>query len=112
VLKAFFNEHFRFPDPVQASHDGLSLDRWTGLRLTLGNEIDKLASNVSLGRDAAGVHYRSDSVQGLLLGEQHAIGLLADYSRTYRERFEGFVLARFDGSRIRISKGDTQEAQI
>jgi hypothetical protein len=111
VLKAFFNEEFLLPDPVQASSDGLSLDKWTGPRLTLGNEIDKLASNVSFGRDAAGVHYRSDSAQGLLLGEQHAIGLLSDYSRTYRERFAGFVFTRFDGNKIRISNGNTQEAQ-
>jgi len=90
----------------------LSLDKWTGPRLTLGNEIDKLASNIAFGRDAAGVHYRSDSVQGLLLGEQHAIALLADNSRTYRERFEGFVLTRFDGKRVRISNGEVQEGQI
>lgn len=106
VLKAFFNEQFLIPDLVQASTDGLALEAWTGPRLTLGNEINKLASNVSFGRDAAGVHYRSDSVQGMLLGEQHAIGLLADYSRTYRERFEGFVLTRFDGKKIRISNGE------
>jgi hypothetical protein len=110
VLKAFFNESFLFPDPVQASPDGLTLDRWTGPRLTLGNEIDKLASNISFGRDAAGIHYRSDSAQGMVLGEQHAIGLLCDCSRVYRERFDGFVLTRFDGKRIRISRGEAKEA--
>ena len=57
----------------------------------------KLASNIALARDAAGVHFRSDSVEGLKLGEAVAIGLLADYSRTYSERFDGFVLTRFDG---------------
>ena len=109
VLKAFFNEDFLFPNPVQVSSDGLSLDRWTGPRLTLGNEIDKLAGNVSYGRSAAGVHYRSDGAQGLLLGETHAIGLLADYSRTYREHFDGFVLRRLDGKKIRISNGQVAE---
>jgi len=111
VLKAFFNEQFQFPDPIQSSSDGLALDKWRGAPLTLGHEIDKLASNVSFGRDAAGVHYRSDSAQGLLLGEQHSIALLSDYSRTYRERFEGFVLTRFDGTRIRISNGNVLEVQ-
>jgi hypothetical protein len=110
VLKAFLNEQFLFPDPVQASRDGLSLEKWTGTHLTLGSEIDKLAGNVSFGRDAAGVHYRSDSAQGLLLGEQHAIALLSDYSRTYRERFEGFVFTRLSGRRVRISNGDVREA--
>jgi hypothetical protein len=109
VLKAFFNEEFPFPAPVHASRDGLSLESWTGGPLAVGNEIDKLAGNVSYGRDAAGVHYRSDSSQGLLLGETHAIGLLCDYSRTYRERFGGFVFRRFDGARIRVSNGEVLE---
>ena len=94
------------PNAVQASSDGLSLDAWTGPQLTLGNEINKLASNISFGRNAAGVHYRSDSIQGLKLGEEHAIGLLRDYTNTYYERFAGFVLTRFNGKRIRISKGE------
>jgi len=41
-----------------------------GAGLTLGNEIDKLAANIALGRDAAGVHYRSDSARGLFVGER------------------------------------------
>jgi len=28
-----------------------------------------------------------------------------DTSRTYNEKFDGFVLSRFDGNRIRISDG-------
>jgi hypothetical protein len=32
-----------------------------------------------------------------------AIGLLADYSRTYNERFDGFILTRFDGGKVRVS---------
>jgi hypothetical protein len=74
----------------------------------LGDEIDKLASNIALARDAAGVHFRSDSISGLKLGEDVAIGLLADYSRTYSERFDGFALTRFDGARVRISGGFVQ----
>jgi hypothetical protein len=109
VLKAFFNEEFEIPAPVQASCNGLSLDAWTGPRLNLGDEINKLASNVSFGRDAAGVHYRSDSSQGLALGEAHAIGLLCDYSRTYRERFDGFVFRRFNDKKVRISNGELHE---
>jgi hypothetical protein len=59
--------------------------------LTLGNEIDRLASNIALGRDAAGVHYRSDSVRGLYVGEQQELGLLRDYSRAYNKRFARFL---------------------
>src|SRR5262249_446464 len=32
---------------------------YTGAALTVGGELNKLASNIALGRDAAGVHYRS-----------------------------------------------------
>ena len=106
VLKAFFNEAFVLPKPVQASADGSALEPLTGADLTLGHEINKLANNIALGRDAAGVHYRSDSVRGLKVGEAQALGLLADYSRTYHERFGGFVLTKFDGQRLRIANGE------
>jgi hypothetical protein len=105
VLKAFVNEACAFPEAVEASADGARLGPWRGETLTLGGEIDKLASNIALARDAAGVHFRSDSVEGLKLGEAVAIGLLADYSRTYSERFDGFILTRFDGSKVRVANG-------
>ena len=105
VLKAFFDERHVIADPVEASADGVRLQPWRGEELTLGAEIDKLAANIALARDAAGVHFRSDSIRGLKLGEEVAIGLLADTSRIYNEKFDGFVLSRFDGRRIRISDG-------
>jgi hypothetical protein len=105
ILKAFFNEDFAVPNPVQASADGSKLEPWTGQPLTLGGEIDKLASNIAFGRDAAGVHFRTDSIQGLLLGERQAIGLLCDISRTYNEHFEGFVFHMFDGRTAAIANG-------
>ncbi|NNL65432.1 MAG: phosphoesterase [Myxococcales bacterium] len=104
ILKAFANEAFEIPDPVEASEDGLDLLAWGGEPLTLGGEIDKLAANISLGRDAAGVHYRTDA-RGIEVGESQAIGILQDYSRTYNEDFDGFTLTRFDGRRIRIVDG-------
>jgi hypothetical protein len=45
----------------------MSLVPYAGPALTVGNELNKLASNIALGRDAAGVHYRSDGVQGIRL---------------------------------------------
>jgi hypothetical protein len=110
ILKAFFDEDFVIPRPVEASVDGSRLDPWQGEALTLGNEIDKLANNIALGRDAAGVHYRSDSVHGLFVGEQQALGLLRDHSRTYRERFPGFVFTRFDGRKVTVRDGQLFES--
>jgi hypothetical protein len=53
----------------------------------------------------SGVHYRSDSICGLFVGEQQALGLLRDYSRTYNERFDGFIVRKFDGRRGKIAGG-------
>jgi len=65
-------------------------------------------SNDALGRDPAGVHYRSDSVRGLFVGEQQALGLLRDYSRTYNERFDGFVARKFNGDWVKITSGEVR----
>ena len=110
ILKAFFNEDYPLPHPVEATADGSELVPWKGEPLTLGNEINKLASNIALGRDAAGVHFRSDSVNGLFVGEEQALGLLCDYSRTYNERFDGFVLSTFSGEKVRVVNGETKPA--
>jgi hypothetical protein len=56
VLKAFFQPEFVIPNPVEASADGLALLPYRGPDLTVGGELNKLASNIALGRDAAGVH--------------------------------------------------------
>lgn len=102
VLKAFFNESFPIPHPVAASSDGLSLLPYLGSLLTIGGELNKFAANIALGRDAAGIHWRSDGIEGLKLGEAVAIGMLQDYKKTYHEDFCGFSLTRFDGTTITI----------
>lgn len=107
VLKAFFNEDFVLSDNVQANADGTALIPYVDSSLTLGDELNKLANNVSIGRDAAGVHYRQDGIQGLESGQQQAIAYLQDQTRTYNESdFGGFTLTKFDGSKILIKDGD------
>jgi hypothetical protein len=108
ILKAFFDPDYVLAHPVESTADGLALEPWRGASLTLGNEIEKLASNIALGRDAAGVHYRSDSVRGLFVGEQQALWLLRDYSRTYNEQFDGFVVRKFNGDSVRITGGEVR----
>ncbi|MBK7599955.1 MAG: vanadium-dependent haloperoxidase [Acidobacteria bacterium] len=102
VLKAWFNEDWVIPDPVVASPDGLSVVPYRGGDLTVGGELNKLASNVALGRNIAGVHWRSDATESLKLGEAIAISILTDQKACYNERFEGFSLTKFDGSKITI----------
>lgn len=101
VLKAFYNESFEIPNPVVASSDGLSLESYNG-SLTIGNELNKLAANVARARDASGVHWRSDGMSGLLLGEAVAIKILKDLKANYWEQFAGFQLTKFNGRTIII----------
>ncbi|MEM6638403.1 MAG: vanadium-dependent haloperoxidase [Pseudomonadota bacterium] len=104
ILKAFFDESFILPDTVQSNADGTALIPYTGSALTLGGEVNKLAYNVAIGRDAAGVHYRSDGTYGIETGEQQAIALLQDYADACIEPTAGFTLTRFDGTPIRITR--------
>ncbi|MCI0660153.1 MAG: vanadium-dependent haloperoxidase, partial [Acidobacteria bacterium] len=103
VLKAFFNESFVIPNPVVAADNGLSLGGYSGLPLTVGNELNKLASNISFGRDTAGIHYRSDEIEGMKLGEAVAISVLTDFNATYNEIFGGFSLTKFDGTEVSLN---------
>lgn len=105
ILKAWFDESFVIQNPAIPNATGTVLipyDAPPGAStLTVGNELNKLASNSAIGRNIAGVHYRSDYVQGLLLGEQVTIVLLEDQKVTYNENFS-FTLRRFDGTAITI----------
>lgn len=104
VLKACLDESHVIPDPVMASADGLSLVPYQGSQLTVGGELDKLAANVAFGRNFAGIHWRSDGIEGLRLGEEVAIALLEELSLTGNEIFSGFSLRRFDGTRINVKR--------
>ena len=105
ALKAFFNETFVIASPVIASDDGQSLLPYTGTdagQITVGGELNKLADNIALGRDMAGVHWRSDAEQALLLGEAVTISILRDQRPTYNEPFNGFTFTKFDGTTITV----------
>jgi len=104
MLKAFFNGDLVIPDPVMTSADGKSLVPYTGPALTIEGELNKLASNISLGRDIAGVHYRTDGDFGIALGERFAISVLRELVKTYSEDFAGFSFNRFDGTAITVRK--------
>jgi hypothetical protein len=105
MLKAVFDESFVIPNPVVVSGDGLSLLPYTGsdaAGLTVGAELNKLASNIALGRNFAGVHWRSDYEESLKLGEKFAISVLRDQRATYREPFQGSRFTTFDGTNVTI----------
>jgi hypothetical protein len=102
VLKAFFDESFVIPNPVESSPDGLSLVPYTGAVLTAGGELNKLASNVATGRNLAGVHWRTDASESLKLGEEVAIRYLREERACFNETFNGFNLTKFDGTTVSV----------
>ena len=75
-----------------------------GTFLTLEGELNKLAANISIGRDMAGVHYFSDYYDSLQMGEQIAIGILREQALTYPTDPFVISLPRFDGTIERIGR--------
>lgn len=51
--------------------------------LTVGDELNKLAANISIGRNMAGVHYYTDYIDSLVMGEKIALGVLLEQSLAY-----------------------------
>jgi hypothetical protein len=104
MLKALFDETqvIRNPMVPNPADEGQTLIPYVGPSgeppLTVGGELNKLASNVSQGRNIAGVHWRSDATASNELGEAAAISILRDMRRTYNEPFNGFTFTKFDGT--------------
>lgn len=100
VLKAFFDEDFVLPQAFVPSEDGLSLQPYQAQALTVGSELNKLAGNIALARDYAGVHYRQDGIHGILLGEQVALNLLSESKLLTNERNAIYKLTKYDGQTV------------
>jgi membrane-associated phospholipid phosphatase len=104
MLKFWFDESYVIPSPVQPSADGSTLNAYTGSDvLTVGGELNKLASNVAYGRNIAGVHWRSDAVESLKLGEQLAVSFLRDQRPLYNEVVPPWTATAFDGTPLSVS---------
>ncbi len=102
VLKALFDESFVIPNPVIPNASGESLEPYTGEPLTIGGELNKLAANIALSRDAAGVHYRSDSLNGLRLGEAVAINLMRDLLSVIADNQVPLTFHNFSGELVTV----------
>lgn len=70
--------------------------------LTLEGELNKLAANISIGRNMAGVHYFTDYYDSVRMGEEIAIGMLEEQAIGYPT--DPFVMSvpTFDGEVERI----------
>lgn len=105
VLKALFDEAAPFPNPVAPVATGLWTEPYRGAdagRMTVGGELNKLAGNMSMARSFAGIHWRTDNLSAMLLGENVALGMLKEIKLTCYEDFQGFRFTRFDGTPIAI----------
>ncbi len=70
-------------------------------QLTVEGELNKLASNISIGRNWAGVHYFTDYYESLLMGEQIALEILREQKLTFMENFS-MTVPLFNGDTVRI----------
>jgi hypothetical protein len=106
MLKWFFDESAPIRNPVVPDpNDPTKLIPYvapSGEPLTVGGELNKLASNISQARNIAGVHWRTDAVEANKLGEAVAIAMLEEFGGLFNEPYGGFSLTRFDGTTITV----------
>jgi hypothetical protein len=106
MLKALFDETQSIKNPMVPDPSGANLIPYVAPSaeppLTLGGELNKLVSNISQGRNIAGVHWRSDAVESNALGEAATISMLRDMRRTFSEPFNGYTFTKFDGTTITV----------
>ncbi|ESR25490.1 Vanadium-dependent bromoperoxidase 2 [Lutibaculum baratangense] len=110
ILKAFFDtvdsDWKRHPWPLDVhvpTTDGARLENKgrTAKGETIEGELNKLAANVAIGRNMAGVHYYSDYYDSVRLGERVAVGILEEQMLTYGEEVR-MRFHSFDSDRIEI----------
>lgn len=110
ILKAAFNCDTQFESlpggQIQiARGDGLALVPYTGAdsgQITVGGEINKLAANIGIARNMAGIHWRTDYSEGVKLGEAVALSILREQRGLYSEDFSGFKITKFNGETVTV----------
>ncbi len=105
ILKAMFDCEQplgNFTTLYEPTDDGLGLNSLAyDPAITITGELNKLGANVAIGRNIAGVHWRTDGTESMLLGEKVAISVLRDQKLTYNES-ASYTFRKFDGSMITI----------
>ncbi len=81
-------------------------------KITVGGELNKLASNVAMGRSMGGVHWRTDNTRSLRLGEEIAIEILRKRTAEYAERPVSFTCRSFDRQRVHITQGQVRKYEV
>jgi len=116
MLKAFFNtvsDDFTavaWPEslPIVQVEAGTNGEKIRDIRsssdpLTIAGELNKLAANISIGRNMAGVHFYTDYYESLRMGERVATGILIEQLAQYSEPVE-MDFHTFDGDHLHMLK--------
>ena len=118
VLKAFFEMYdtegaelpwpLEAPSPSQYGFGSYYVGNRTELEpveqepaLTVQGELDKLAANISIARNMAGVHYYTDYFASVRLGERVAVSILEEQAALFNEPV-AMSFTSFDGDRMRV----------
>ncbi len=102
-------------DVAVPSSDGLALNTYTGDDrddLDINGELNKLAFNISIGHGVhAGIHFRSSTYWSILLGEQVALSVLSDRTKSYNEPFT-IKITKLDGTTATITNGASEPSEL
>ena len=114
--KATFSERMRLRNVYVPPADPWSMaleasGEFRPSQLTIEGELNKLAANISLGRNMAGVHFYTDYFDSLRMGERIAVGILQEQMTSYNDPCS-MRLPSFDADRIVISTRGTGDATL
>ena len=117
MLKAFFHtveddgSAVKWPEGlpvVQVENDGEKLRDVRGSisgenQVTIAGELNKLAANISIGRNMGGVHFYTDYYESLRMGERVTAGILIEHLTQFDEPVE-MSFHSFDGDLVHLLK--------
>jgi len=113
---ATFSERLKlrnvYVPPAEPWSDTLATSgAWRPGDLTIEGELNKLAANISIGRNMAGVHFYTDYFDSLRMGERVAAGILQEQMATYNDPCS-MRLPSFDGDRVILSTSGRGDATL
>lgn len=123
ILKMFFDMFEetestnlrKYPEKIyESTVDGMSLKSVAipkDTKITIAGELNKLAANISIGRNMAGVHYYSDYYDSVRLGERIAVGIVQEQMTNYPDAFE-IRFPSFDNKIVTISGGGCKKGDL
>lgn len=108
ILKAWFDHNYKLEFAYEPTADGKELKSVPNYekKLTVEHELNKLAANIGIGRNWAGVHYYSDWYESAKLGESVALSILEEQAHTYPDNFSMTIPTFEDGDVVISKKGD------